>query len=206
MNTINKIFEENDSPKAFAQAYLNYLKQVLDRIDANEIAAFINALLWARSNDSTIYFIGNGGSASTANHFANDIGVGTRSWDKPFRVRSLCNNAAVITAVANDYGYTEIFLQQLKINLKKNDVVVAISASGNSENLLKAINYANQVGAVTIGLTAFDGGELRKIARLGVHVPTQKGEYGPAEDAHMVLDHLVGAYLGQCVLAEAKVA
>ena len=86
--------------------------------------------------------------------------------------------------------------------MKKGDAVVAISASGNSKNLIKAIKYANENGATTVGITSFDGGQLNQIAKLGIHVPTETGEYGPAEDAHMVLNHLIGAYLNRLVANE----
>ncbi len=133
----------------------------------------------------------------------NDIAVGTRSTSKPFRAISLTDNAAVITSIANDYSYDDIFLLQLKYQLRSGDVVVGISASGNSTNVLKAIEYANAGAAHTVGLTGFDGGRLRQIVKTSLHVPTGKGEYGPVEDAHMVLDHLVGGFLLQVCRAEA---
>ena len=201
MNNLDKLYAEDNSTGGFASAYLKYVSQVLNDISTDEISAFLEILIEARERGATVYFIGNGGSAATASHFANDIGIGTRTWDKPFRVVSLCDNQAVITAIANDEGYENIFSLQLTVLLKKGDVVVAISASGNSPNLLKGIEKAKEMGAVTVGLTSFDGGELRKIAEYSVHVPAQKGEYGPAEDAHMVLDHLVGSYLNRFVKA-----
>jgi len=199
MNKIDMIYEEDSSVKVFAKNYLEYVGDVLKKISLDEIEGFVNILLSARQSNSSIYFIGNGGSAATSSHFANDIAIGTKSWDKPFRVQSLCDNLAVITAIANDYGYENIFSQQLEVLLKKGDVVVAISASGNSPNLLKAIELAKKKETTTVGLTAFDGGKLRKIVDISVHVPTEQKEYGPAEDGHMVLDHLIGSYLMRCV-------
>ena len=195
MNRIQKL--QHDCPDAadFARGYLDYLREVLGRLDLTEIAHFATTLLDARERGARIFFIGNGGSAATASHFANDIAIGSRSWKKPFRVVSLTDNVAIMTAIANDYGYERVFTLQLQTLLTDDDVVVAISASGNSPNLLSAVEYANGVGATTVAITGFDGGELRRIARQCVHVPTQKGEYGPAEDVHLVLDHLVGAYL-----------
>jgi len=195
MNTLDKIFSSNNEIKAFAESYIDYLSRVLRDISLDDIERFVDVLLSARERGSTIYFIGNGGSAATASHFANDIAVGTRTYEKPFRVISLCDNQAVITAIANDDGYEKIFSQQLEILLKKDDVVVAISASGNSQNLLTAIDVAKRKEAISIGLTAFDGGKLRPAVDFSVHVPTEKKEYGPAEDAHMILDHLIGSYL-----------
>ncbi len=204
MNSIDRLHEAHSDPADFAREYIRYLSGVLAQIDTAAIGAFAEALLAARERGATVYFIGNGGSAATASHFANDLAIGTRSSGRPFRVMSLADNVPVLTAVANDFGYAEIFLRQLQVMLLPGDVVVAISASGNSPNLLNAIEYANGAGAITIGLTGFDGGRLREIAHLAVHVPTPAGEYGPVEDAHMVLDHLVGNFLRLACAREAN--
>ena len=132
--------------------------------------------------------MGNGGSAASASHWVNDL---TRWRAKPFRAISLVDNAAIVTAYANDEGFEHIFRMQLQNLMTPGDAVVAISASGNSPNLVSALDYANAVGGVTIGLTGFSGGALREIANSGVHVPSEIGEYGPVEDAHMILGHLV---------------
>ena len=195
MNRIEKIYGEHPEAGRFARAYLDYLTELLARLDTDSIAAFIDLLLDAREREARIFFIGNGGSAATASHFANDIAIGTRTWSKPFRAMSLTDNVAVMTAIANDYGYTEIFTAQLKAQMFPGDVVVAISASGNSPNIVDAIQYANQRGGITIGLTGFEGGELKRLAQFCVHVSTAKGEYGPVEDIHMILDHLTGSFL-----------
>ena len=193
MNNLDRIFTKD--PVAFAEAYLDYLTSVLKTIDAREIGQFIETLLDARERGATIFFIGNGGSTATASHFANDIAIGTNSYDKPFRAVSLTDSNAIITAVGNDFGFEEIFVRQLRVLGRAGDVVVAISASGNSPNLIRAFDYAKSIGIKTVAITAFDGGKMKQMADEGVHVPTAPKEYGPAEDAHMVLDHLVGAYL-----------
>jgi len=193
MNNIDRIFTKN--PEVFAGAYLEYLVSVLKNINVREIGQFVQTILDARERSATIYFIGNGGSAATASHFANDIAIGTNSYEKPFRAVSLTDNQAIITAVGNDFGYEDIFVRQLQVLGRKDDVVVGISASGNSPNLIKAFEYAKSVGIKTVAITAFDGGKMKTMADEGVHVPTAPKEYGPAKDAHMVLDHLVGAYL-----------
>ena len=195
MNKIDEIFNNSTSVSDYSKSYFEYLNNVLSGISLNAIDNFVKIILEARERGSSIFFIGNGGSAATASHFANDIAIGSREYDKPFRVISLCDNQAVITAIANDDGYDKIFSQQLRVLLKKQDVVVAISASGNSPNLIHAINTIKNMGAISVGLTAFDGGKLKQIVDFSLHVPTQKGEYGPAEDAHMILDHLVSNYL-----------
>ena len=187
---------------AFASAYLKHLQIVLEGIDTAEIGRFINTLMDARKRGATIFCIGNGGSAATASHFANDLSIGTNDYALPFRALSLTDNVAVMSAIGNDFGYEDIFSRQLRVLGHKGDVLVAISASGNSPNLLKAFDAARSLGIKTVALTAFDGGKMRAAADEGVHVPTAPREYGPAEDAHMVLDHLVGAYLMRAVRAE----
>jgi D-sedoheptulose 7-phosphate isomerase len=193
MNNLDRIFTKD--PVDFAGAYLDYLTSVLKTIDTREIGQFIETLLDARERGATIFFIGNGGSTATASHFANDIAIGTNSYEKPFRAVSLTDNNAIITAVGNDFGFEEIFVRQLQVLGRAGDVVVAISASGNSPNLIRTFDYAKSIGIKTVAITAFDGGKMKQMADEGVHVPTAPKEYGPAEDAHMVLDHLVGAYL-----------
>ena len=193
MNNLDRIFTKD--PVDFAESYLDYLTSVLKTIDTREIGQFIETLLDARERGATIFFIGNGGSTATASHFVNDIAIGTNSYEKPFRAISLTDSNAIITAVGNDFGFEEIFVRQLRVLGRAGDVVVAISASGNSPNLIRAFDYAKSIGIKTVAITAFDGGKIKQMADEGVHVPTAPKEYGPAEDAHMVLDHLVGAYL-----------
>jgi D-sedoheptulose 7-phosphate isomerase len=195
MNNLDKIYINNTDVREFSKSYFEYLGNVIRNISLSEIENFVNLILEARNRGSTIFFIGNGGSAATASHFANDFSIGTRTYDKPFRVISLCDNQAIITAIGNDDGYEKIFSQQLRVLLREQDIVVSISASGNSPNLIDAINIAKEMNAITVGISAFDGGQMKDIVDHSLHVPTEKGEYGPAEDAHMILDHLIGNYL-----------
>lgn len=195
MNRIEQLYQQQPGAESFARGYLDYLNELFAKLDTDEIAAFIEVLWQAREREARIFFIGNGGSAATASHFANDIAIGTRSWSRPFRAISLTDNVPVLTAIGNDYGYAEIFTSQLKALMVPGDVVVAISASGNSPNIVQAIEYANEYGAITVGLSGFDGGKLKQLAQLVVHVPTNKGEYGPVEDVHLILDHLVSSFL-----------
>ena len=199
MNKLDQIYSESLSINDYSKSYIDYLSTVLNNISLKDIEKFVEVLLEARERESSIFFIGNGGSAATASHFANDIAIGTRTYEKPFRAISLCDNQAVITAIANDDGYEKIFSQQLQVLLKKQDVVVAISASGNSPNLLDAIDTAKKMNTITVGISAFDGGKMKEMVDVSLHVPTEKGEYGPAEDAHMVLDHLISNYLMRLV-------
>ena len=180
--------------KKFSDDYLNYISELISQLDRSHISQFVDHVLEVRDNKQTIFFLGNGGSASTASHFVNDISLGSRQFENPFRAVSLCDNQAVITAIANDDGYENIFLQQLQTQAKPGDSMVCISASGNSQNLVKAVEWSKANGIYTISLTAFDGGYLKKHTDLNIHVPTKIGEYGPAEDLHMVICGLIGSY------------
>ena len=180
--------------KKFSDDYLNYISDLISQLDRNHISEFVDHVLGVRDNKQTIFFLGNGGSASTASHFVNDISLGSRQFENPFRAISLCDNQAVITAIANDDGYENIFLQQLQTQAKPGDSMVCISASGNSKNLVKAVEWSKANGIHTISLTAFDGGYLKQHTDLNIHVPTKIGEYGPAEDLHMVICGLIGSY------------
>ncbi|MBF0213113.1 MAG: SIS domain-containing protein [Magnetococcales bacterium] len=194
MNALDHLFDPD--PAQFARAYIAHLTRILQAIDTRQISRFITTLRDARDRDATIFFIGNGGSAATASHFANDLAVGVRPGPrKPFRALSLVDNQAIVTAISNDHGYEEIFVRQLRVLGRAGDLLVGISASGNSPNLLSAFTWAQKMNIRTVAITAFDGGKLHAMADEGIHVPTGLQEYGPAEDAHLILDHLIHAYL-----------
>jgi len=193
MNNIDRIFTKDI--EEFSRLYFGYLKRVFDEVNTAEIRRFVEVVLDCRESGNTIFFMGNGGSAATASHFANDLAFGINEYEKPFKVMSITDNVPVLTALGNDYGYEDVFVRQLMVYGRPGDVLVGISASGNSPNLLHAFDYALSVGITTIALTAFDGGRMKDIAEHNIHIPTGEKEYGPAEDVHMILDHLVGAYL-----------
>ena len=135
MNTLEKYFQTSTSSSEYVRNYLSYLSELVLKLDRDEIVKVINLFLDARQSGNTIFFIGNGGSAATASHFANDLAIGTRTNSNPFRVMSLTDNNATITAIANDYGYENVFVKQLEALYSKGDLLVAISARGNSNNL-----------------------------------------------------------------------
>jgi D-sedoheptulose 7-phosphate isomerase len=179
-----------------AEAYLTRLKSTIDLISREEISRFLNILLDALESEKNIYIMGNGGSAATASHFAVDFNKGL-SYGKEKRFRFIClnDNLPTLTAYANDVGYEDVFVEPLRNFLVQGEVVIGISGSGNSRNVLKAIEYANQQGALTVGITGFDGGALRKMAQYSVHIPIHDMQV--TEDLHMVLDHLSYAVLGE---------
>lgn len=181
--------------QSFIEKYINNLTNVLNDLDKKEIEKIKNVLEDTIKNNSKIYIIGNGGSAATASHMANDLTVGLKLRDiRNFDVESLSDNSSVCTAIANDIGYESIFYAQIKDKIKKDDLLIAISCSGNSANIIKAVEYAKTQNTTIIGLTGFDGGKLKELADIKFHVQTSKGEYGLVEDVHMILDHIIYSY------------
>jgi len=195
MSEVERIYQRSESASAFVRGYLENLEAVLRSLDVEAVARVIDLLLEALRLDRAVYILGNGGSAATASHLANDLLAATRGSERAFRVWSLSANVATLTAAANDLGYDQIFVEQLRGRLRADDLVIAISASGNSPNVLRAVEYASEHGAVTIGFTGFDGGRLAGMVSDGVRVNTPAGDYGPVEDVHLVLDHVIGSYL-----------
>jgi D-sedoheptulose 7-phosphate isomerase len=170
--------------------YLDKVRELLDGLP-QQSDAFIDTLYDAFENERTIFICGNGGSASTASHFGQDLAKGTlASMDatRRFRVIPLTDNVGYITALANDEGYESIFEQQMRGLAREGDVLVAISGSGNSPNILRAVAYAKSIGMTSIGVTGYDGGKLLKQADQSVHVPVW--DMGMAEALHGVVFHI----------------
>jgi len=179
--------------------YVSELKQTLDRLPLAAIDRVVERLHQARVNRNQVFLMGNGGSAATATHFACDLGKNTVAPGFPrFRVMSLNDNMSFFSACANDYGYETVFAEQLTNFIDKDDVVLAISASGNSANVLRAIELANKSGAYTIGWSGYDGGKLAQLVDLPVVVPNHNIEQ--IEDIHMMIAHMVTAALREAVL------
>jgi len=180
--------------KIFAKDYIRNLTNLLNFIDLDEYEKFFNTIL-SIENDSTIYVLGNGGSSAAASHMVNDLAIGLKIRDiKTINAISLSDNSAINFAIANDIGFENVFYMQLKGILKPNDIIIAISCSGNSPNIVKAVKYAKEIGSKVIGLTGFDGGDLIKLSDIKIHFETNKGEYGLVEDAHSIVNHLLIDY------------
>jgi len=178
--------------KNFIQNYTQSLITLLQNIDKNSIEQIVDILEQSVKTNSNIYIIGNGGSAATASHMVNDLGVGLKRRDiRSFNIISLADNTPVCSAIANDIGYENIFYMQLKDTIRPTDTLMAISCSGNSPNILKAVTYAKDIGSKIVGLTGFDGGKLKNLSDISFHIDTKNGEYGLVEDMHMILDHII---------------
>jgi rfaE bifunctional protein kinase chain/domain len=186
---IDKLY--NESEQSDIHKYLTGVNNTLSNIDRKNISKFVEMLLEAYNNDKTIYVFGNGGSAATASHFCGDLVMGvSHGLDKRFKVVCLNDNIPSLMAIANDMSYDAIFVEQLKNFLNPGDLVVGISGSGNSINVIKGLEYANLIGGKTVAICGFKGGKIKEIAQLAVHAETDDMEI--TEDAHnLVIIHCV---------------
>jgi D-sedoheptulose 7-phosphate isomerase len=185
------------------EEYLSYFNNSLNSLDHGEILQFIELLANAYEKEQTVFVIGNGGSAANASHFANDLAKGTlqsKNQRKRLRALSLTDNVALMTAYGNDDGYASIFEQQLRTYARPGDIVIAISGSGNSPNVIGAIEWANANGMHTVGVTGFNGGKLKQMAKSTVHVPLD--DMCTSESVHSVIFHYVALELQKRFYAE----
>ena len=172
------------------QNYISGLQQTLEQLPRQLIADVVGVLQNARLQGNNVFIMGNGGSASTASHFVCDLAKNTRHAGLPhFRVIGLTDNTAIFSAYANDEGYESVFSQQLVNLIGTGDVVIGISASGNSKNVINAIEEAQKHDATTIGFTGFDGGRLGQIVDINLHVKSNIIEH--VEDIHLMLEHVI---------------
>jgi D-sedoheptulose 7-phosphate isomerase len=172
------------------QNYISALQLTMDQLPRQPIVAAIDTLQQARRKGSQVFILGNGGSASTASHFACDLSKNTRREGLPhFKAIALNDNMALFSAYANDEGYENVFSEQLANLIRPEDIVIAFSASGNSKNVIKAVEAAHEHQATVIGFTGFDGGRLKQLATINIHVDSNIIEH--VEDIHLMLEHLI---------------
>jgi D-sedoheptulose 7-phosphate isomerase len=178
----------------YAAKYFQKLRAVLDRLDVTALERIVRVLEQAQQNGKHIFIFGNGGSAATASHFVNDLNkLASSGYKKKFKAIGLTDNIPLITAWANDEDYEAIFVQQLDNLLSEGDVVIGLSCSGSSQNVIRAFELARQRGATTIGLLGFDGGRAKKITDYSVCF--SDAHHCHVEDAHMIMMHLISNYL-----------
>lgn len=176
--------------KAEIARYIENEIEVLRALDINALNDVLNLLERTLENENMIYIMGNGGSAATASHFQNDFNKGVSEYtEKKFRFLCLNDNVPTVMAIANDIGYDEIFRFQLRGKLRPGDVVIGISGSGNSRNVINAVEYAKECGNTVVGITGFSGGKLRNLADYSLHAPVNSMQI--TEDVHMIFDHLM---------------
>lgn len=177
--------------------YYRDLQSLLEGLDLGELERAVAELRRARDEGSTIYIAGNGGSAATASHLVNDLGKATkRSGQRSVRVMGLTDNMSWLTALGNDEGYDRVFTGQLENFATRGDVLIVITASGNSPNVLDALRHAAEAGMTSIGLLGFDGGSARDLVDINLWLPSEGGAYGLVESGHSVVCDI----LTQCLI------
>ena len=175
--------------------YLSRLHTAVEALPRERLTELGETLYRTYRNGQQVFTLGNGGSASTASHMAADLGKNTIGANmRRFRVLSLNDNQSLLTALANDLGYENVFSEQLKNLIRAGDLLVAISASGNSPNVLNAIRYAQCECAEVVGILGFQGGEAARLADLSIIVPSD--HYGVVEDVHLIINHILVDYFG----------
>ncbi|VVB83566.1 Phosphoheptose isomerase [uncultured archaeon] len=182
----------------FVKEYINKLKEGLDKLNPSDIERVVDILLNAWKNNQQIFIIGNGGSAAIASHLACDLGKGTLKkiydiTEKRFRVVSLTDNTPLLTALANDVTYNNVFSQQLNNLMVRGDILIAITGSGNSENIVRAVKVAQEKKAVVIGFLGANGGKVKNM--VDYYILYEDSHYGRIEDSHSILSHLITCWL-----------
>ena len=192
--SLKKIVKKNKKISDFAKSYFFRLSEIFSKLNFKKFENLEKILMKARKAKSNIFIFGNGGSAATASTMANDLGFDIIKKTKtktPFKFFALTDNSPVITAISNDVGYENVLINQLKIHHKKRDITIMISASGNSKNLLTAAKWIKSNGGYVFSFLGFDGGRLKKISNDYILVDSIKGEYGPVEDIHLMINHIL---------------
>ncbi len=182
----------NPADNAFLDSYRGRINAILDGVDLDAIAAAVDLIFEAWEQRALVLLAGNGGSAATASHCANDLAKATRVADQlPMRAVSITDNASLMTALANDDGFERVFSHQMETLFRPGDVLIAISASGNSPNIVDAAQHALDNEGSVIALTGFTGGKLAEMSDVTIHAPSEVGEYGPVEDVHLIVTHML---------------
>lgn len=180
----------SEEQKKLIKSYLDQEIDVINHLNLDDINAAVQAIWAAYEREATIYIFGNGGSAATASHFVCDFNKGiSEKKDKKFRFVCLSDNVAQMMAIANDYSFDDIFRYPLVKRLKASDLVIAISGSGNSKNVIRAVEYAKEIGTPVIGITGYHGGKLKEMA--DYHMDAMVDDMQISEDLHMIFDHMM---------------
>lgn len=185
------------------KAYYEREIATIHSMDFAELEAAVQAIKATYDRGGTIYTFGNGGSAATASHMVCDFNKGiSENLSKKFNVVCLNDNTSIIMAIANDRSYDDVFYAQLENKLQENDMVIAISGSGNSRNIIKAVQYAKSVGCKIVGMTGYSGGKLKELADYHMHVPVDDMQI--AEDIHLTFNHMMYRVLADQFAKEKK--
>jgi D-sedoheptulose 7-phosphate isomerase len=190
--------DRKDTVNVYLKNYKIRLNNILDQLNHNNLEPVITAIIDTFKRGNTLFVAGNGGSAATASHMQVDFSFFVRYFTQ-FRpkIRAITDNVPMMTAVGNDTSFDDIFVEQLKGHFVPGDSLLCISASGNSENVVRAAQFANDNGGVSIAWVGFSGGKLKDVSKISLHLENEEGDYGPIEDMHMILDHMIVNYLAE---------
>ncbi len=196
MARLGSIFVEAETKQDYVAGVRDRMLSIIAAMDIVGTANLITVLEQAAADDRAVFVLGNGGSGAVAAHWVTDLGINTIVDGRPgYRVVSLGDTPSSLTAIGNDIDFREVFATQLQAALRPSDVVIALSVSGNSPNVVRAIEYANEVGATTVGLTGMDGGKVKGLVDLSIHTASATDEYGPIEDIFSVVMHMTTSYV-----------
>lgn len=185
--------------------YCSELIATINNLTSKDLNTIVNILWDAYKENKKIYVIGNGGSAATASHYVCDFAKGTAvPGEKRLKIMSLTDNVAHMTAISNDISYNEVFKEQLENLLEPGDILICISASGNSPNLVQAVNYANSINVTTIGILGFNGGRVKELTTTNIVV--DNFNYGQVEDIHLILGHVLSQYFRKLIVTEGEIS
>jgi D-sedoheptulose 7-phosphate isomerase len=193
---LKEFFSATDDVAAYTRSVAELMAAMVSAIDLEGVARLTQAVEETKDHDGTIFTFGNGGSAVVASHFVNDMGVNSLvDGKRGYRVISLADSFACVTAVANDVTFDEVFVRRLRCDMQTGDLCIGLSVSGNSENVVRALQFAKDHDGRTFAISGFDGGRVREASDDSIHIPSSLDEYGPVEDAFSIIFHMVSSWL-----------
>lgn len=195
MSIIKKSFESSTNFNEFLNKYIDVYVDAVKRLQSHDFSPFMDQIYKCHAEGKKIIVFGNGGSAANAIHLSTGFSFITRSWERPLKSISLSSDPILLTSLANDFSFEDVFYRQLQVHLEPGDLVLALSVSGKSKNVLKAVRYARDCGNTVIALTGSDGGELKGLSDIAVHIASDETLFGVTEDIHMVLGHALTYFL-----------
>ena len=195
MSIIQSSFEKSKDFNEFLLMYTTHFSEALKQLEKMDFSPLVDLILNCRDQSKKLIFMGNGGSAANAIHISTGLSYVTRHWIKPLKSMSLCSDPVLMSSLSNDFSYKEVFYRQLLVHLNEGDVVIALSVSGNSENIIRAVEYAKEMKATTVAFLGSDGGKLKPMVDLPFHIGDKECLLGLTEDVHMLIGHALGYYL-----------
>lgn len=195
MSIIKKSFDSSTDFDQFLDKYVDFYVDAVRKLKSHNFSSLMEQIAKCHSAGKKIIVFGNGGSAANATHLSTGLSFITRSWERPLKSISLAADSILLTSLANDFAFEDVFYRQLQVHLEPGDLILALSVSGKSKNVLKAVRYAKDCGNVVVSLTGSNGGELKGLSDICVHIESDETLFGVTEDIHMVLGHALTYFL-----------